>query len=307
MSACCKAPSTGRRPDSTYFWLPTPPPRARRITIGQAWSACGLTASRSSAPRWPYSNGCIGPLPTNSAPCCRFFADWVRIDADRQGTKNGHPKMPEGREAKTVLVVISRFAMRGQVEAFALFLIRHTQTDHDIDQFVGQQRDYAGPDNHGTDTPQLTDDLGVHVIRANGVGDVVIDARAAKGRVGKHAGQDGAEDAADAMDAENVKGIVSAKHLLQAIDTPQADGTRQQADDDGPHHADKAGSRGNRHQAGNGTGGCAQHRGLALEDPFGKHPGQRRAGRGNPRVDHGQGSTAGGFESGAGVEAEPAE
>jgi hypothetical protein len=32
---------------------------------------------------------------------------------------------------------LGAFAVRGEVETFTLFFFRHTQTDHDIDQFVG--------------------------------------------------------------------------------------------------------------------------------------------------------------------------
>ena len=51
----------------------------------------------------------------------------------------------------------------------------------------------------------------------------------------------------------------------------------------------------------------AEQRRLTLHDPFDEHPGQRRRRGGDERVDHGERRAAGGFEVGAGVEAEPAD
>ena len=35
------------------------------------------------------------------------------------------------------LVVVSAFAVGGEVKTFTLFFFRHTQTNHNIDQFEG--------------------------------------------------------------------------------------------------------------------------------------------------------------------------
>ena len=109
--------------------------------------------------------------------------------------------------------------MRGQVEAFALFLFRHPQTDDDIHKLVGNHRNHAGPDDDGADTPQLADHLGGHVEVADLVGHVVIDARSAKSRIDEDAGQDGAENAADAMDTEDIERVI--RCLLYTSPSPR--------------------------------------------------------------------------------------
>ncbi len=115
------------------------------------------------------------------------------------------------------------------------------------------------------------------------------------------------EDAAHAVHAEHVQRVVHAEQALQAGHAPQAQQASQQADHDGAHRADEAGCRGDRHQAGHGARGTAQHRRLALADPLAEGPRQHGSGGSQQRVDEGQGGAAVGFQARAGVEAEPAE
>lgn len=77
-------------------------------------------------------------------------------------------------------MVVSRFTVRGDIETFAFFLFRNTQTDKQVDHLEGDDRDNGRPHDDRTNSPQLADHLGGHVVVANLVGHVVIDAGTAK-------------------------------------------------------------------------------------------------------------------------------
>ena len=55
------------------------------------------------------------------------------------------------RVIQELLCVISSFAVRTDVQAFALFFFRHTQTDDHVHQFVSDIGHHTGPDQRQAD------------------------------------------------------------------------------------------------------------------------------------------------------------
>ena len=149
-------------------------------------------------------------------------------------------------------------------------------------------------------------------MRANGVKarlhlePVVDEARSAERRRVEHAGQQRTEDAAHGMHAEHVQRVIGLQPALELVDAPQAYQAGGGADHERAGNADVARGRGNRHQAGDRAGSGAQHRGLALEQPFAERPRQHRTGGRQEGVHEGQHGAVAGLERGAGVEPEPA-
>src|SRR5664279_2647471 len=99
--------------------------------------------------------------------------------------------------------VVSRLAVRRDVEPFALVLLGDAQADRHVDDLVGDQRDDAGPDD-GDDhrlelDPDLVEDADGADRRGHPVGDLP---RAAQHLRVEDAGEQRADDAADTMHAE---------------------------------------------------------------------------------------------------------
>ena len=123
----------------------------------------------------------------------------------------------------------------------------------------------------------------------------------------EHAGQQRAQDPAHGMHAEHVERVVDLQHVLEAVDAPQADDARGEADHERAGDAHVARGRRDRDEARDRTRRRTEHRRLALEDPFAERPRQHRARRREVRVEERQRRRVARFERGARVEAEPAE
>ncbi len=137
-------------------------------------------------------------------------------------------------------------------------------------------------------------------------GGVVHDAGAAERRVHQDAGAERADYAADAVDAEHVERVVVAERVLDHGAEEQADHADHETEHDRTHRTGVTGRRCHRHKSGHRTRDCAEHRGMALDDPLREHPRQRRRRSCDEGVGHGERSAAIGFEVRSGVEAEPA-
>ena len=109
------------------------------------------------------------------------------------------------------------------------------------------------------------------------------------------------------MHAKHIQRIVVAQHALEFDRGEEATHPSGQAHRDGPHGADGAGGRGDRHQARHRPRGDAQGAGLAVAQPLAEHPGQGRAGRGDLRNRQGHAGDAVGGQLAASVKAKPAD
>jgi len=67
------------------------------------------------------------------------LASWI-FCCKGQDKKMGAARAPKGGFSfRKNSVVVSRFAVRGDVQSFALFLFRHSQADEHVDHFVSYQ------------------------------------------------------------------------------------------------------------------------------------------------------------------------
>jgi hypothetical protein len=87
----------------------------------------------------------------------------ARHDEGAMGGKSGK-SLPEGHvrvrrsyipRRKGFSHRIGALAMRREIEAFALLILRDAQPDRPVDQLEQHQRDQAGPDDAKTDSPDL--------------------------------------------------------------------------------------------------------------------------------------------------------
>ena len=108
------------------------------------------------------------------------------------------------------------------------------------------------------------------------------------------------------MHAKHVQGIIVAQCPLQLggrIETTNACGNADIKCTLWPH---RAGSRGNGNQTGHGAGGDTQNAGLAMYDPFNRHPGNCCGGGGDLSNQHGHACTTACGNRRSGIETEPA-
>jgi hypothetical protein len=117
---------------------------------------------------------------------------------------------------------------------------------------------------------------------------VVDPALATQARVGDDGRADGADDPADAVHAEHVERVVILEGVLDGGDEEEADRRDDEAEDDAPIGASEASRRGDRDEAGDGTRGGAQHRGLAVLDLLDDRPRDGGSGGGDEGVDEGE-------------------
>ncbi|MNZ66102.1 hypothetical protein D3C78_843140 [compost metagenome] len=136
--------------------------------------------------------------------------------------------------------------------------------------------------------------------------DVFDGAEATQGRGCEHAGEDRTDDTADAVHAEGIQGVVIAELALEAGGAEVADHACHQADHQGAHRPDGAGSRGDGHKTCYHPRGDAQCAWLTVGQPLGEHPAQGRCGGGDLGHQHGHAGGAVGRSGRACVEAEPA-
>src|SRR5471030_1538921 len=95
--------------------------------------------------RYPKSGrkACFKPQKRKKRPLRRRFRRSARGGPDQIGRSG----------------MVSGLAMAGDVQAFAFLFFRYAQTDHDVDQLIGNERDHAGPDDRGADGFRLDLDL----------------------------------------------------------------------------------------------------------------------------------------------------
>lgn len=114
-------------------------------------------------------------------------------------------------------------------------------------------------------------------------GHVVINARAAKGRVDEKSSAKRPQDAADAVHAERVQGVVILQPGLELRDSEEANDARDAPSDKRADRTHIASRRRDRHQARHDARADSQHTGFSLDDPFRQRPGAAR-GSGAERV-----------------------
>ncbi|ENN84882.1 hypothetical protein RHSP_42204 [Rhizobium freirei PRF 81] len=209
------------------------------------------------------------------------------------GTLPRHRKLGSG-------IVVGGFAVRGEVEAFALGFRSDTQADDDIDDLVEDRRADAAPQDGGDDGGQLHRDLAAH-------GDAIGVADAAERGAGEDAGCDGSEDTADAVYAEDVGRIVIAELVLHDRDEEVAQRRDDEAHDDRAHRTGDTGSRRDGDETGNHARSAAEHGGLAAGEGFDQRPGDDGGCGCDEGVYGGEHRTAGSLKVRAGIEAEPAD
>src|SRR6266851_3570432 len=122
------------------------------------------------------------------------------------------------------------FSVQREVEALALDILRHAQSDEHLDH---EQDDQAGDgiiNEDDGDADALIEEL-TNVPLQNTRGSAILLDR-------KHPGQQRPDDAANRMHAEAIQRIVVAEQVLQAGASPVADDARANSDyegTDGPH------------------------------------------------------------------------
>ncbi len=204
--------------------------------------------------------------------------------------------LPNRPEEKTPLQHL--LAVKTDVQTFAFLLFGDAQADDHVDDFEDDEGDDGVVDDGEAHALGLDQDLG-HIAFQGAGG-------AADGLDREHAGEHGADDAADGMHAEGVERVVIADHFLHVDRSPEAHHASDQADGQRAARADKAGRRGDGHQAGNRAGGDAQDGGFAAGNPLSEHPTQCGSSGSDLRGSHGHAGTVAGSYCGTSVEAEPA-
>src|SRR5262249_27533859 len=85
------------------------------------------------------------------------------------------------REMSFRLDAVRRFAVRTDVQAFALFFFGDPKTDHDVGDLVGDERNNARPDDRRDNAGGLYNELlADRVIGADLVRDIIVDALSAE-------------------------------------------------------------------------------------------------------------------------------
>ncbi len=109
------------------------------------------------------------------------------------------------------------------------------------------------------------------------------------------------------MDAEHVERVVIAERALHRGDEEEAHHACHRAKNERAHRAGVTGSRSDRHETSDDTGGQAKQARLALEQPLDEEPRDACRRGCDEGVGHGEHGAGVGFESRSGVEAEPAD
>ena len=104
--------------------------------------------------------------------------------------------------------------MAVDIQAFALLLFWHPQTNHQVSNFVGNESNYTRPDQAHTHTEQLYTYLMTHGDASSVTCTIHL------GR-GEDTGQDTTDNPAHAVDTEHVTGIIHPQPFLQQNHTPQ--------------------------------------------------------------------------------------
>ena len=118
------------------------------------------------------------------------------------------------KSARKQSIVVSGFAVFGDVQTLGLLLFGDAQTDGELADQQRDGRDHGAPDDGNTDGLHLDHDLG-RVVAEGGANPAIGHvARAALGRVDIHANQNGADDAAEDS-SEDKDASVSSEEALK--------------------------------------------------------------------------------------------
>src|SRR5262249_26269235 len=105
-------------------------------------------------------------------------------------------------------------AMKGDIETFKLNVLRHPQSDEDINDFEDNERHDAVVDEHGTAANGLVHPLHCMALQQAMGAAIFADS--------KHAGEQGAGSSADRMHAEGIKRVIVTEHGLETRAAPVA-------------------------------------------------------------------------------------
>ena len=199
-------------------------------------------------------------------------------------------------------ILVHNFAVEVDVQTFAFDIMFDAEPDDQVNHFEDDERDNRTIHDRHADPVKLGHDLTAVAVDQAAFGFDTADAR-----FRKHTGQNRTDDAADAVNAEGVKAVVVTEGVFQARGADVAGDTGNEADDQRTHRIDKARGGGDGDEASNRTRDDAENARFALQSPFGEHPGQTSSSRGHLRYGHGHTRGAVCGDSGAGVEAEPAD
>ena len=150
------------------------------------------------------------------------------------------------------------------------------------------------------------DGKNLHTEKARIAGEQAVGAGGVDGGGREDTEQDRSHDAADAVRRPHVEGVVPL-HVLHELDGVVADRSGQEADDERRPGGDVAGTRRDAGQTGDRAGECADEARLAVDLPGDEQPGAHGDGAGDVGVHEGLRGDAVGRQSGAPIEAEPAE
>ena len=130
----------------------------RRRGDDRRTKACG---SRAPGARWRRASS--GASACTSAASRRGSraaerAQLLGAAGETGRVKKRAPKRPFPLQSNC-LHAVSRLAVRGDVQAFALLFFRHAQADRHVDDLVGDEGDDAGPDDRHADRLRLHPDL----------------------------------------------------------------------------------------------------------------------------------------------------
>src|ERR1700722_14524164 len=212
----------------------------------------------------------------------------------------GRKLSPGGNQTPPgVATLVNDFAVKGEIEAVALDLVRDPQADDGFDDREDDDSDDCVINDDGNNADALVDDLVRVALHQAGGATVLLDR--------EHAGQKRADHAADPVDAEAIERVVIAEHGLEPGRTPVAADTTGDADRHRSDRTDEARSRRDGDEASDRARADADDGWLAAVGPFDEHPGQGRDGGRDLRNRHRHAGLHARADARAGVEAEPAD
>ncbi len=200
--------------------------------------------------------------------------------------------------------------MLGEVEAGGFLFWGEAEADG----FIHHEEDGEGSDDgdgpgDGNADELVQDLMGVAFEQAGGEGVAlgIVAEDGVDGGDGEDTGEECSDGAASAVDAEGVERVVVAKVVFEAGDHIEAEDAGDEPDEQGGHGLDESRGGGDGDEAGDGSGDGSEGGGFAILEPLGEGPTDGCRGGGEVGGDKGGGGECSGVESGAGVEAEPAE
>src|SRR5580692_1199097 len=204
--------------------------------------------------------------------------------------------------------VVAFFAMLRQVETLHFVFGRHSHANGEIDDLKNDVSSYYGEQDRDTNADRLISQLAkvpVHHADGKRVPLGILENRI-DGAGGEDAGQQRANGSASAMHAEGIERVVVTESGLYDGNHRITKNSGDEADQQCRHRSHKSRSGGNCDQTGDGAGDRSQHTGLAVTDPLGHCPSDRRSRRREMRRDKRAGCEAAGTESTSGIESKPA-